>query len=70
MRGTQDENNTGDFGRGGSYATVLLGSELCMVERRGVMKYDWKKTCCGKKIKIDWRTALYVIAIGLFHVIS
>jgi hypothetical protein len=32
------------------------------------MRYDWKKTYCGKKIRIDWKTALYVIAIGLFIV--
>lgn len=28
-------------------------------------KYDWKKECCGKRIKIDWKNSLYVVVIAL-----
>ena len=31
--------------------------------------HDWKKEYCGRRIKIDWKTALYVIAVGLFIIL-
>lgn len=72
MRGTQDENNTGDNHRGNRNIALFHNSKSSMVEGRNEkkMKYNWSRGTARQKIKLDVKSLLSVLGFVAFFILN
>lgn len=72
MRGTQDENITGNNHRGNHSIALFHNLESSMVEGRNEkkMKYNWSRGTARQKIKLDVKSLLSVLGFVAFFILN